>query len=55
MEHVKHPVLGPQSPAMAYVGERNAQIFEQSLKLQQENVKVFQEILAELKKLSARP
>ncbi|HYL84775.1 MAG TPA: hypothetical protein VE263_11115 [Candidatus Angelobacter sp.] len=36
------------------IAERNAQIFEQSLKLTELNVKVFQEILEELKKLNAR-
>jgi hypothetical protein len=36
------------------IAERNAQIFEESLKLQKENARVFQEILEELKKGSAR-
>jgi hypothetical protein len=34
------------------IAERNAQIFEQGLKLQEANAKVFQEMLAELKKMS---
>jgi hypothetical protein len=34
------------------IAERNAQILEQGLKLQEANAKVFQEMLAELKKLS---
>jgi hypothetical protein len=36
------------------IAERNAQILEESLKLQKENARVFQEILEELKKGSAR-
>ena len=35
------------------IAERNAQILEQGLKLQEANAKVFQEMLAELKKMSA--
>ena len=37
------------------IAERNAQILEQGLKLQEANAKVFQEMLAELKKMSAGP
>jgi len=37
------------------LAERNSQIFEQSLKLQEQNAILFQEIVEELKKLSARP
>jgi len=35
------------------IAERNAQILEQGLRLQEANAKVFQEMLAELKKMSA--
>jgi hypothetical protein len=37
------------------LAERNSQIFEQSLKLQEQNAQLFQEMLEQLKKISARP